>query len=85
MRCHYENVEGVGRVLIPGCMAVAVTNDIDMCTCGPTTIRQFETPTYKKYVEMLKKRIRELEEENEYYAKLLERNDVTIKLETIHG
>ena len=85
MRCHYENVEGVGRVLIPGCMAVAVTNDIDMCTCGPTIIRQFETPTYKKYVEMLIKRIRELEEENEYYAKLLERNDVTIKLETIHG
>lgn len=62
-------------------MAVSVTNDIDMCTCGPTTIRQFETPTYKKYAEMLIKRIRELEEENEYYAKLLERNDVTIKYE----
>jgi len=51
MRCHYENVEGVGRVLIPGCMAVAVSDDIDMCTCHPTTIRQFETPAYKEHVE----------------------------------
>lgn len=83
MRCHYENVEGVGRVLIPGCMAVAVSQDIDMCTCSPTTIRQFETPTYQKYAQMLISRVRELEAENEYYRKLLESNGVTIKQETI--
>ena len=53
MRCHYENVEGVGRVLIPGCMAVAVSQDIDMCTCSPTTIRQFETPTYQNFHTIL--------------------------------
>lgn len=83
MKCHYENVEGVGKVLIPGCMAVAVSQDIDMCTCSPTTIRQFETPTYQKYAQMLISRVRELEAENEYYRKLLESNGVTIKLETI--
>nr|DAN74378.1 MAG TPA: hypothetical protein [Caudoviricetes sp.] len=22
MKCHYEKIKGVGRVLIPGCMAV---------------------------------------------------------------
>ena len=83
MRCHYENVKGVGRVLIPGCMAVAVSDDIDRCTCHPTTIRQFETPAYKEHVEELKHVIRKLEKENEYYRKLLETNGVTIKLKTI--
>lgn len=76
MKCHYENIKGVGKVLIPGCMAVAVSQDVDMCTCSPTTIRQFETPTYKKYVEMLIKRIRELEEENDYYASVLAENEI---------
>jgi hypothetical protein len=76
MKCHYENIKGVGKVLIPGCMAVAVSNDIDMCTCSPTTIRQFETQRYKEHVEELKKRIRELEEENDFYAKVLADNEI---------
>jgi hypothetical protein len=76
MRCHYENIKGVGKVLIPGCMAVAVSGDIDRCTCMPTTIRQFETPKYKKEVERLKGIIRRLEEENDYYADILERNQI---------
>lgn len=79
MRCHYENVEGVGKVLIPGCMAVAVTNDIDMCTCAPTTIRQFEAPGFKKEIERLTKIIRDLEEENNFYADLLEKSGVVVK------
>ena len=76
MKCHYENIEGVGKVLIPGCMAVAVSQDIEDCTCHPTTIRQFETQRYKEHVEELKKRIRELEEENDFYAKVLEENEI---------
>lgn len=76
MKCHYENIKGVGKVLIPGCMAVAVSGDIEDCTCHPTTIRQFETPKYKEYVEELKKRIRELEDENDFYAKVLSDNQI---------
>ena len=76
MKCHYENIEGVGKVLIPGCMAVAVSGYIERCTCHPTTIRQFETPKYKEHVEELKKCIRELEEENDYYAKVLSENKI---------
>ena len=76
MKCHYENIKGVGKVLIPGCMAVAVTGDIDQCTCHPTTIMQFETPKYKEHVEELKKRIRKLEEENDFYAKFLAENEI---------
>lgn len=75
MKCHYENIEGVGKVLIPGCMAVAVSQDIRDCTCQPTTIRH-ETPKYKEHVEELKKRIRELEEENDYYASVLAENEI---------
>lgn len=76
MKCHYENIKGVGKVLIPGCMAVAVSQDIEDCTCHPTTIRQFETQRYKEHVEELKKRIRELEEENDFYAKVLAENQI---------
>lgn len=79
MRCHYENIEGIGKVLIPGCMAVAVSNDIDRCTCHPTRFASFEKESYQKEVKRLKDIIRELEAENEYYAKLLENNGVIIK------
>ena len=37
---------------------------------------QFETPKYKEHVEELKKRIRELEEENDFYAKVLAENEI---------
>lgn len=77
MRCHYEHIEGVGKVLIPGCAAVAWTGDIEMCTCSPTTYRQFETQSYREEVKRLKSIIQKLEKENEYYAQLLEK-DTTI-------
>ncbi len=76
MKGHYENIENVGKVLIPGCMAVAVSGDIERCTCHPTTIRQFETPKYKEHVEELTKRIRGLEEENDFYANVLSENQI---------
>ena len=60
-------------------MAVAVTGDIDRCTCHPTSFASFEREKYQKEVERLKKIIKDLEQENEYYANLLESNGVTIK------
>ena len=76
MKCHYLNVEGVGKVLIPGCMAVAVTGDIERCTCHPTSYASFEKEKYQKEVERLKKIIKDLEEENDFYAKVLEENEI---------
>ncbi len=76
MKCHYENVKGVGKVLIPGCMAVAVTGDIDRCTCHPTTFASFEKEKYQQEVERLKKIIKDLEEENDFYAKVLADNEI---------
>lgn len=76
MKCHYENVKGVGKVLIPGCMAVAVTGDIDRCTCHPTTFASFEKEKYQKEVNRLKQIIKDLEEENDFYAKVLAENEI---------
>lgn len=70
MKCHYIKVRGVGKVLIPGCMAVAVSNDIDDCTCGDIlTEADFERKRYKDVVERMKKEIIELREENEILRK----------------
>lgn len=33
MKCHYIVDKIAGRVLIPGCMAAAVSGDIEQCTC----------------------------------------------------
>ena len=76
MKCHYENIKGVGKVLIPGCMAVAVTGDIDRCTCHPTRFSSFEKESYQKEVQRLKTIIKDLEEENDFYAKVLEENEI---------
>ena len=78
MRCHIEKIEGFEKVLIPGCMAVAVPGDIERCTCHPTTIRQFETPKYKEHVKELEKTIRSLEKENEYCRELLIKNKIKL-------
>lgn len=78
MRCHYENIKGVGKVLIPGCTAVAWSGDIRDCICHrePQTFAAFERQKYNKEIKRLKAKIKELEDENEYYRKILERNEI---------
>ena len=78
MKCHYEKIKGVGKILIPGCMAVAVSNDIERCTCHSTTYESFERDRYNIEVKRLNSIITELEEENECYRKLLERNKIKL-------
>ena len=81
MRCHYEHIKGVGKVLIPGCDAVAISGDIRDCTCHcePQTFAAFERQEYNKEVKRLKEKIKRLEEENEYYRKILESNEIELK------
>lgn len=70
MKCHYIKVKNVGKVLIPGCMAVAVSNDISDCTCPDIlTEANFERLRYNDVVNRLKKEITELREENEVLRK----------------
>ena len=80
MKCHYIKIKGIGKVLIPGCDAVAISGDIKMCTCQNTTYAEFERSRFKKEVEHLKGIISNLNKENEFYRQLLEQNE--IKYET---
>jgi hypothetical protein len=82
MKCHYENIKGVGKVLIPECWPVVLSGDIRDCTCKmePQTFASFERQEYNKEVKRLKAKIKELEDENEYYRKILENNEIEIKL-----
>ena len=78
MKCHYETIKGVGKVLIPGCWSVVISGDIRDCTCHHTTYATFERDRYNVEVKRLKGIITELEKENEYYRKLLERNEIKL-------
>ena len=78
MKCHYENIKGVGKVLIPGCMAVAVSGDIQDCICHrkTQTFAAFEQQEYNKEIKRLKVKIKELEDENEFYSEVLKHNKI---------
>lgn len=81
MKCHYENIKGVGKVLIPGCTAVAWSGDIHDCICHrePQSFAAFERQKYNKEIKRLKAKIKEMEDENEYYRKILERNEIKLR------
>ena len=65
-------------MLIPGCDAVAWTNDISLCTCHrePQTFASFERQEYNKEIKRLKAKIKELEDENDFYCEILKRNKI---------
>lgn len=65
MKCHYIYTEDGLKVLIPGCMAVAVSGNIQDCTCrNELTERQFERKEYNDTVKALRKQVKDLEREN---------------------
>jgi predicted RNase H-like nuclease (RuvC/YqgF family) len=75
MRCHYVwDEESKQKVLIPGCMAVAISGDIEDCTCGyeELTPAQYERERYNEEIKKKNKRIKELEEDVECLHKELE-------------
>ncbi|WP_289872826.1 hypothetical protein [uncultured Duncaniella sp.] len=71
MRCHYIYDRMAGKVLIPGCMAVAVSNRIEDCTCEPSlTESQMESQEIKR----LKTIIKELQADNKTLISELHRH-----------
>lgn len=62
MKCHYTHDKEVGKVLIPGCMAVANSNDINDCCCVKT-YDQFEKERYNQILKSKNDEIKELEDE----------------------
>ena len=65
MKCHYIYTEQGEKVLIPGCMGVAVSGNMEDCTCrSEKTFAQFEREQYNKTVKALRQEIKDLESEN---------------------
>ena len=72
MKCHYIYTEHGEKVLIPGCMAVAVSGDMQDCTCrSEKTFAQFEREDYNKTVKALRQEIKDLESENAYLNRII--------------
>lgn len=66
-----EEVQGE-KVLIPGCMAVAVSGDMQDCTCrSEKTFAQFEREEYNKTDKALRQEIKDLESENAYLNRII--------------
>ena len=72
MKCHYIYTEEGEKVLIPGCMAVAVSGDMQDCTCrSGKTFAQFEREEYNKAIKALRQEIKDLESENAYLNRII--------------
>lgn len=74
-KCHYIYDKQAGKVLIPYCWAVVLSNDIRDCTCRneDLTFAQFERERYNKELEKRNSIIKELQSENKYLHKELKR------------
>lgn len=74
MKCHYIYTEQGEKVLIPGCMAVAVSGRMEDCTCrSEKTFAQFEREEYNKTVKALLSEIKDLEKENAYLNRIIKK------------
>lgn len=73
MKCHYIYTEKGEKILIPECMAVAVSGDIRDCTCKSYTFAEFEREKYNETIKDLKDEIKELYELVESKNKIIEK------------
>lgn len=72
MKCHYIYTEQGKKVLIPGCIAVAVSGCMEDCTCRTEkTFEQFERERYNEKVKALQQEIKDLEQENAYLNRII--------------
>tara|TARA_R100001244_G_scaffold106223_1_gene78749 strand:- start:260 stop:472 length:213 start_codon:yes stop_codon:yes gene_type:complete len=63
MKCYYVHDKITGKVLIPQCMSVVQSNDIEDCICTsyPKTFAGFERQRYNEKVQELLNEISRLE------------------------
>lgn len=74
MRCHYVyDEESKQKVLIPGCMSVAVSGDIRDCVCRTETYKSYENERYNKEVKELREDINYLHQELDRHIKIIEK------------
>lgn len=75
MKCHYIYDKEVGKVLIPGCWDVVLSNDMSLCSCRTEikTFAQFEKQEYNKILNEKQSQIKELEKEVARLNRILKR------------
>lgn len=74
MKCKYIYTEQGEKILIPGCMAVAVSGRMEDCTCrSEKTFVQFEREEYNKTVNALRQEVKELEKENAQLNRIIKK------------
>lgn len=74
MKCYYAFDEQTGqKFLIPGCMSVVQSNDIEDCVCTIDTFHQFEKERYNKVLEEKCNEIKGLYEEVIRLNKVIEK------------
>ena len=77
MKCHYVYDKQAGKVLIPGCWSVVMSDDIRDCTCSTgkeLTFAQFERERYNQELEKRNAIIKELRADNKYLHSELKRH-----------
>lgn len=76
MKCHYVYDEIAGKVLIPGCWSVVMSDDIRDCTCRDEdlTFSQYERKRYNEELEKRNAIIKELRADNKYLRSELKRH-----------
>lgn len=61
MKCHFINVRGVGKILIPGCMGSLNRETLDWCYCyGGHHSKRKEQADKEVYIMELKLQIKKL-------------------------
>lgn len=73
MKCHYIYTEQGEKILIPGCMAVAVSGRMEDCTCRHETFASYERKKYNEEVRKLRQEIKDLEKENAWLNRIIKK------------
>lgn len=71
MRCHYVLDPKIGKVLIPECHQVIMSNDIRDCTC-PRGYRDFEKEEYNVLIRKMSAEIEYWKGESDRLNKIIE-------------
>ena len=71
-KCHYVYDKKAGKVLIPGCWSVAISGDMERCTCRlGTSEKKFETREFNRLLKEKNEYIKNLEKENARLIRIL--------------
>lgn len=74
MKCYYAFDEQTGqKVLIPGCMSVVQSEDVEDCVCTTDTFSAFEKERYNKVLQEKCNAIKYLESEVVRLNKIIEK------------